>query len=650
MITLVEATNLPPADLSLTSASVAENRVAGTLVGNLLATDPDDSNGTGVYTHILVDGNGSTDNASFSVEANGTLKTAVSFDYETKNTYSIRLSVADESNATYEEVFVITVNDMDDTVPVLTLLGNATWMDVVDGNGSADVSGVVDVNLPGLYTLTYSKSDAAGNSATQLTRTVTVVDSTAPVINLNGSSTVTHEAGTSYTDAGAVWTDTLDGNGSAEANGTVNVNLPGTYSLSYFRNDAADNVAIQVQRSVVVSDTTPPVITLNGEANVTVEAGTNFADLGASWTDALDGNGSLQADGGVDMMVPGTYALSYGRTDNSGNTAQLVSRSVTVFNRAPSGISLSGLAVEESFPTGTTVGYLSVPDDPDSNVTKIFTFSLVDGVGSSGNANFQVDGNGTLKTGETLDFESESSYSINVRVVDQFGDLVEQSFTITVTDAFVPIVDTKAYAVPSGTPEISGTVVDVGHSGGVLEVGFVVGPEPDPELNQPGVKKFTATLQGESFSSVASGLEVDKEYYYRAYAENAEGSSYGAQERFTFTSGASPGPSWANAVASTETSDWSISPWLGSFYYYESGWLLHESLGWLFSAGDGTSDVWLWQENLGWFWTGEGVFPYLFENSSGDWHYFMGDVGGRVFLYRYPDGAWIDVEEGKGQD
>ena len=52
--------------------------------------------------------------------------------------------------------------------------------------------------------------DASGNAATEVTRTVNVVDTTIPVITLTGTAIVTIEVGTAYVDGGATATDNYD--------------------------------------------------------------------------------------------------------------------------------------------------------------------------------------------------------------------------------------------------------------------------------------------------------------------------------------------------------------------------------------------------------------------------------------------------------
>ena len=69
----------------------------------------------------------------------------------------------------------------------------------------------------------------AANAATSVTRTVTVADTTVPVITLTGLASVSHELGATYTDAGA----TADGGETVTTSGTVNVNTAGVYTLTY---------------------------------------------------------------------------------------------------------------------------------------------------------------------------------------------------------------------------------------------------------------------------------------------------------------------------------------------------------------------------------------------------------------------------------
>lgn len=60
--------------------------------------------------------------------------------------------------------------------------------------------------------MTYNVSDSSGNSATQVNRTVNIVDTTPPVISLIGNTIETVEVNTTYTDAGATAIDNFDGN------------------------------------------------------------------------------------------------------------------------------------------------------------------------------------------------------------------------------------------------------------------------------------------------------------------------------------------------------------------------------------------------------------------------------------------------------
>ena len=74
------------------------------------------------------------------------------------------------------------------------------------------------------------------------------------------------------------------------------------------------------------------MITLKGEQSVTINVGENYEDAGATAHDAVDGDisKSIKTTGTVDANKPGTYTVTYNVSDQSGNHADAVLRTVTV--------------------------------------------------------------------------------------------------------------------------------------------------------------------------------------------------------------------------------------------------------------------------------------------------------------------------------
>ena len=97
----------------------------------------------------------------------------------------------------------------------------------LDGSLAVTSVSTVNTDVVGSYTVTYSVSDANGNAAADVVRTVGVVDTTKPVITLLGNATETVEAKGTYTDAGASASDTLDGNLTVTSVSTVNTDAVG---------------------------------------------------------------------------------------------------------------------------------------------------------------------------------------------------------------------------------------------------------------------------------------------------------------------------------------------------------------------------------------------------------------------------------------
>ncbi|MBA1330844.1 cell wall-binding protein, partial [Candidatus Endoriftia persephone str. Guaymas] len=141
----------------------------------------------------------------------------------------------------------------------------------------------------GSYTVTYSVTDAAGNSASA-NRSVEVVDSSAPVITLEGDNPVAIEAGTPFIDPGASAEDDVDGDITDRilVDGEVDIEAAGSYQLTYTVSDSAGNTATVI-RTVNVVAASAPIIVLLGDNPYEVELGVEFSDPGATANDAFDG-------------------------------------------------------------------------------------------------------------------------------------------------------------------------------------------------------------------------------------------------------------------------------------------------------------------------------------------------------------------------
>ena len=78
------------------------------------------------------------------------------------------------------------------------------------------------------------------------------------------------------------------------------------------------------------ADTTAPVITVAGDAQVTLDVGSTYTDAGATAVDDRDGTITVVTTGAnVDTSTPGTYTVTYTVGDLAGNQAQ-ATRTVTV--------------------------------------------------------------------------------------------------------------------------------------------------------------------------------------------------------------------------------------------------------------------------------------------------------------------------------
>ncbi|PIW03645.1 MAG: hypothetical protein COW40_13815, partial [Cytophagales bacterium CG17_big_fil_post_rev_8_21_14_2_50_40_13] len=104
-------------DITLSANLIIENSAVGEVISTIASIDPD-VNDTHIYS--LVAGDGDVDNASFKI-VNGALVANEVFDFENRNSYSIRLKTEDAGGLSLEKQFAISVADANDNPTSLTL-------------------------------------------------------------------------------------------------------------------------------------------------------------------------------------------------------------------------------------------------------------------------------------------------------------------------------------------------------------------------------------------------------------------------------------------------------------------------------------------------------------------------------------------------
>jgi hypothetical protein len=148
--------NDTPTDISLSATSIAENQATGTAVGSFSTTDPDAGN---TFTYTLVSGDGSADNASFTIDGD-TLNTAASFNFETKSSYAIRVQAMDQDGLTVEKQFTITVLDGNNGATQVVLSNVVSSLLATANTSSAIPLADVSIVDDGVGTNTFSLSGA----------------------------------------------------------------------------------------------------------------------------------------------------------------------------------------------------------------------------------------------------------------------------------------------------------------------------------------------------------------------------------------------------------------------------------------------------------------------------------------------------------
>ena len=496
-------TNRPP-DFGATSTtrSFPEDTAANTNIGDpVVAYDPDTGN---ILTYSLE----GTDAASFYiVDTSGQIQTisGVTYDHETKASYSVTVKADDKNGGTATIDVTITVTDAND--PPDFGASNATRAVAENTAGNTNIGAPVTASDADSDTLTYSlegtdkdsfqivltsgqiqtKLDVTYDHETKPTYSVTVkaddknggedtIEVTINVTNVNEAPTVEGETSVSYPENGDGTVATYSATDPDPEDDQITWKVLGTDSTHFsissagqltfdpppdFENpvgSGTDNAYVvtvqasdgsethQLEVTVTVTDVNEaPVFPAGSDARSVAENTAADQNIGAAVAaeDPDDGDtltltydlggadaasfgintstGQLQTKDDLDKETKDTYTVTVTASDDSLSTTQEVTITVTDVNEKPAFDSNAvTLAVAENTEPGENVGVAVEASDPDVDAT--LTYSL----GGTDDSLFTIDGSmGQIKVGAgtTLDYEApKTEYSVTVSVRDNKDD------------------------------------------------------------------------------------------------------------------------------------------------------------------------------------------------------------------------------------
>ena len=293
-------------------------------------------------------------------------------------------SIADSCGNTGQCIQTIIVDDQES--PVMSCPGDLmfacsgdvpaafnTYTDFINGGGSAsDNCGLVETSFavteadngtcPRTITRTYSIADSCGNTG-QCVQIITVDDTENPVITCPGNQMF--ECSGDIPPVFTSYTDFINGGGTASDNcelveasfsvtETNSGNCPRTITRTYSIADLCGNTGQCVQ-TIIIDDTTPPLITCPG--NVNDECSSNIPPAFTTLTGFLGGGGSVSDNCALDISsfsmsetdngnCPRTITRIYSIADSCGNTSQCV-QTINIDDTTPPVITCPGDVNEE---------------------------------------------------------------------------------------------------------------------------------------------------------------------------------------------------------------------------------------------------------------------------------------------------------------
>ena len=292
------------------------------------------------------------------------------------------------------------------------------------------VSGEVNNQVPGVYTLRYQVQDNNGGVETLLRRitvkNTTTPDNTVPTIQAPILTTVPVD-GSFDPMAGVTANDAEDGDLSAaiQVFGEVDTTVPGYYQLTYSVMDSMGTVG-SVDRTVNVDNHVP---TIRGANGLLLPLGAPFNPMeGITASDKEDGDltSAVQVTGSVDTSKGGLYSLLYTVTDRHGAEGYAL-RAVVVENNVPTIAGLDAVTITHGQAFDPLAG-VTATDTEDGDIT------------------------GNIQVSDNLDTTRPGAYVLTYTVKDSGGALATGMRGVVVKNTIPDIQGIAPATITVGDP------------------------------------------------------------------------------------------------------------------------------------------------------------------------------------------------------
>lgn len=337
----------------------------------------------------------------------------------------------------------------------------------------------------------------------QYTNAEYTVDLKAPVISLTGSNPLTVVQGNPYNEPGATATDNV-GVGAVQTAGTVNTATVGTYTVTYTVTDNAGNDACTVVRTVNVvaaPDNTPPVVTLVGPSTITVDLCGYYNEPGATATDNVDGNISVNVTNDGNLVpfgtlltqgTAGTYTITYTVTDGAGNVGT-ATRTIIIADQGPVITIAGGNAQTIEVCDAFTIPGANAFDNCDGFVNVTTTGTVNNLVAGSYTIVYSAtDGNNTTTDTLVVTVNPDQSAPVvtltgssvvNVYLGEAYTDQLPTASDCSGIASITSNANTTVNTTARGSYTVTYTVTDNNNNSTTVTRTVRVGTEPDPRFN-----------------------------------------------------------------------------------------------------------------------------------------------------------------------